>query len=254
MTHLGEHPKKILRWSLGLSPLFVFLVGWQLLGNSSSPFFPPPSTWFDVLSARGWDEFLTILWATTRVFTVGLAVAVLAGIGLGLVFGRSAVINTLVSPTLEFLRAIPAPAVVPLVILFVGPGTTTLVLSVAFAALWPILLNATESARTIEPVLIDSGRTLRLSRFDHVWKIVIPAVLPGAFVGIRVALPIALVVTLLAEMLTGTSGLGGALMEAQRSYQTASAYGLLVIAGLLGLGISLVFGLLEHLSFRAWDA
>jgi ABC-type nitrate/sulfonate/bicarbonate transport system permease component len=240
------------RWLLGLLPIALVGLAWQLLGNDDSPFFPPPSHWFEFLEAGGWSPLAGALRTTAVTVAAGLATAAVAGTALGLGIGRSRVLRQALSPTLEFLRAIPAPALVPLVILFVGQNGRAQVLSVTLAAVWPVLLNSVDAAQRIEPLLLDSGRSLGLTKARILRTIIVPATLPGAFVGIRVALPIALVVTLLVEMLTGTAGLGGMLMSAQRSYDTATAYGLLVVAGLLGLALSLLFGWLQHRIFRSW--
>ena len=95
---------------------------------------------------------------------------------------------------------------------------------------------------------------MQLSTLDRVRQVTIPAVVPGVFVGVRGALTIALVVTLLAEIRTGAGGLGGRLLTAQRTYATASAFGLLVIAGLLGVLLSLAFQRLESYIGRNWRA
>lgn len=238
-------------WSLGLLPLIAVLLLWQAVGDPADPFFPAPSAWFDRLEWGGADGLLRRVSSTLAVFALGVLLALVVGFFAGIACGRSPLLDSLTGPMLEFLRAVPAPTIVPIVILFAGPGTTTLVVAAAFAAVWPILLNAAHSSRTLEPVLIDSARVLRLSRLSWLRKVVVPACLPGAMVGMRTALPIALVVTLLAEMLTGAPGIGGALMQAQRSYETATAYGLLTVAGAMGLAVAALFSFLERTSLRA---
>ena len=246
--------RSLSRTLAGLAPLLVLLVAWQVLGDESSAFFPPPSKWWDSLNAIGLSEIWSDVMVTLRRFAVGLLFAFVVGFALGILIGRIPTLDAIVSPTLEFFRATPAPALVPLIILLAGAGERTLIIAVSLAALWPILLNSVESARRVEPLQLDSARTLQLSTLDRVRQVTIPAVVPGVFVGVRVALPIALVVTLLAEMLTGAGGLGGRLLTAQRTYATASAFGLLVIAGLLGVLLSLAFQRLESYIGRNWRA
>lgn len=247
-----QFSKSTLLWCYGLVPLLLLLGAWQILGDASSPFFPTPSEWFGQLKLSGTNGLLALVKSTLTVFTIGIIAAFILGFGSGLALGRSALLDSMFTPTLEFIRAVPAPVVVPLFILFLGPDRITLVASVVFAAIWPILLNSMESARAIEGVLVDSARTLRLTRFQRFVKVIGPSVLPGSLVGVRVALPIALVVTLLAEMLTGSHGLGGALMQAQRTYQTANAYGLLVVAGVVGVVVAAGFQLVQRVTLRSW--
>lgn len=243
---------RLATWLIGLSPLLVLAIGWQLIGNPESAFFPPPSDWYLAVSKSGWDVLLTSVLDTLERFAAGLLLGLLSGWSLGLLIGRVRIIDSMVSPTLEFLRATPAPALIPLIILVAGAGTTTVVVAVSLATLWPVLLNTIESARTVEPLLHDVARTLALGPLERVFKIVVPAVTPGAFVGLRVALPVALIVTLLAEMLTGSGGLGGELLTAQRTYATDTAYGLLVVAGALGVLLASGFRLIESRLERAW--
>lgn len=243
------------RWArllAGFTPLIVVMVVWQLFGPQNSAFFPPPSDWFHSLASRGWGTIGEAIWASLTRFAGGIGVGLVLGWALGLLIGRVPALDLAMSPTLEFFRATPAPAIIPLVILFVGPGVATVVIAVAVAALWPVLLNVVQSARSIEPILEDVAQTLQLTRRQRLRQVVIPAVTPGAFVGLRVALPIALIVTLLAEMLTGGGGLGGRLLMAQRTYESDTAYGLLVTAGLLGLLLSWAFGTIEERLHRTW--
>jgi ABC-type nitrate/sulfonate/bicarbonate transport system permease component len=248
-----EAARRLGGWAAGLLPLASLLTAWQLLGDDGSAFFPRPLRWVEAVTGLGWSEVLTAVVDTLTRFAGGLALAFVIGSLLGLVIGRLPLVDAAVSPTLEFLRATPAPAVVPMVVLIAGSGTTTLLIAVTLAALWPILLNTAASARSLEPLLGDVAETLHLSAWKRTMSITVPAVVPGAFVGARVALPIALVVTLLAEMLTGSGGLGGSLLTAQRTYATATAYGLLVVAGVLGVLLAFVFGVLESRVTRAWS-
>lgn len=243
---------RTVKWVLGLVPLVILLGGWQLFGDPLSAFYPPPQTWAEALADIGWDNLVSMVRETLMRFAVGILFGFVAGWGLGLLVGRVPVVDAALTPTLEFLRATPAPTLIPLIILFAGSGTTTIVVSVASAALWPILLNTIESARNLELLLQDTARTLQLTRVERVVKVIIPAATPGAFVGLRVALPVALIVTLLAEMLTGGGGLGGSLLTAQRTYATDAAYGLLVIAGVLGVLLAALFGVLESWLDRVW--
>jgi ABC-type nitrate/sulfonate/bicarbonate transport system permease component len=151
---------------------------------------------------------------------------------------------------LEFLRAIPPPAIVPLAILFLGYDERMKLLVVALAALWPILLNTTSAAERINPVLLDVARTFRLGTLDRLRRIVIPTVVPALLLGVRVALPLAIVVTLLVEILTSIDGVGALMIRAQRNFQSGQVYGLLMIVGLFGYLVNSLFAVIEALIMR----
>src|SRR5712672_713835 len=125
----------------GLLPLVALLVAWQLLQTGNSPYFPPPSDWWNglMLLAKSGRLYPALL-ATTITLLLGLAVAVLIGAGIGLLIGVFPRFSRAFGPLLEFLRAIPPPAVVPVAILFMGYDERMKLTVVVLAAVWPILL------------------------------------------------------------------------------------------------------------------
>ena len=109
---------------------------------------------------------------------------------------------------------------------------------VVLAAIWPIMLNTRTGVRTIDPVLLDAARSIRLSPSRLLWRVLLPAVTPSVLLGIRVATPIALVITLLVEYLTGVNGLGALVGDAQRTFQPARVYALIAITGVISLAVN----------------
>ena len=134
----------------GLLPLVALLSVWQLLQTGNSPYFPPPSDWWNglVLLAKS-GRLYPALSATTLTLLLGLAVAVTMGAGVGLLMGVSPRLNRAVGPLLEFLRAIPPPAIVPVAILFMGYDERMKLTVVVLAAIWPIILNTSSAAERI---------------------------------------------------------------------------------------------------------
>lgn len=235
----------------GLLPLLVVLALWQLAGSSSSPYFPRPSRWV---------EGLVDLWAsgtlqpaageTLTTFGLALVVATLLGTMLGLFIGGSPRLDRALGPSLEFARAMPPAAVVPVATLLIGYDQTMKVTVVVSAAVWSVVLNARAGLRRLDPVLVDTARSLRLGRFATARKVTIPAVLPSIFLGVRVAAPVALVITLLVELLTQVDGIGALLGTAQRSYLAGQVYGLILVAGLFSFVVNGLVSTLEAQAFR----
>lgn len=220
----------------GLALLVVLLVLWQVLGNSRSPFYPRPSAWWDALvpywrSGKLWPATAE----TLEVFLSSLVIATLIGSVLGLLTGVVRKVDRSLNPTLEFLRNMPAAAVVPVATLILGFKANMQVTVVVFAALWPVLLSTRQAVRGMNPRLADVGRTLHLSRGAQLRKIFVPAVLPDVLVGVRVAAPITLIIALLVEILTNAGGLGALISTAQNDFESALVYGLVTIACALAL-------------------
>jgi ABC-type nitrate/sulfonate/bicarbonate transport system permease component len=235
----------------GLLPLALLLAVWEVRAPEGSPYFPPPSRWARALGDLGRNGALgPAAVATLVTFFVALAAATVLGALLGLVVGASRRADRALGPTLEFARAMPPAAVVPVATLLIGYQGTMKVAVVTFAALWPILLNTRAGVRSLDPVLLDTARCLHLSRFDSSRKCVLPALLPAIYLGVRVAAPVALVITLLVEILTRVNGVGGLIAVSQRNYQSAQVYGLILVAGLFSLLVNGLVAALEVYTFR----
>ncbi len=224
---------------LGLFPLVLLLGAWQLLGDPESPFFPAPSSWWPALFKLGQgDKIIPAILDTVRTFGVGLLGATVLGVALGLSIGVSRTVGRAVGPTFEFARALPPAAIVPVASLLLGFDETMKVVVVVLAALWPILLNTSSGVQELNPVLLDTARSLRLSRRRTLFGVLVPSVMPAIVLGVRVATPIALVITLLVEYLTAVNGLGALVGDAQRTFQPAKVYALIVITGVLSLVVN----------------
>lgn len=235
----------------GLIPLAVLLAGWQLAASPTSPYFPPPSKWVAGLadlwgSGRLWPAAVQ----TLTTFAIALVVATALGTLLGLVVGASRTADRALGPSLEFARAMPPAAVVPIAALLIGYDTKMKVAVVTSAAVWSVLLNVRAGVRAVDPVLLDTARCLRLSRLDGARKCVLPALLPSIFLGVRVAAPVALVITLLVEIVTRVNGVGALIAVAQRNYLSGQVYGLILVAGLFSFLVNGLVSALQLYAFR----
>lgn len=237
----------------GLLPLIVVLTLWQLLQTGNSPYFPPPSAWWNGLvqiAASG--KLLVASIATVRTVIAGLALAIVAGVVVGVLIGTSPRAARALGPLLEFCRAMPPPAIVPLAILFLGYDERMKLTIVALSAMWPILLNTSSAIRQIHPLLLDVSTSFHLSPFERIRLIVIPSVVPAILLGVRVALPLTIVLTLLVEILTSIEGIGALMIAAQRNFQSGQVYGLLVLVGLFGFVINSAFSIVQAVILRRW--
>jgi ABC-type nitrate/sulfonate/bicarbonate transport system permease component len=223
----------------GLLPLLVLLGGWQLFGRADSPYFPPPSEWVAALRPLLTDNVLLVAIAwTSLTFVVGLAIAILIGAGVGALVGAHRGVDRATGPTFEFLRVLPAAALVPLAALLLGYTMKMKLVIVVLVTVWPILLSCRSARKSLSPVLLDVAKTLGLSRRDRVWKMLMPTLTPSVLLGTRVAAPLALIITILVEIVTTVNGLGMLLSMAQAQFNSAQVYGLLVVAGVLGFVVN----------------
>lgn len=235
----------------GLVPILIGLAAWQVLGPERSPFLPRPSEWWTGAQSimRGKDlaeEFV----ASLETIISGLALATILGTGMGLLIGGSTLARRMLSPSLEFIRAIPAAAMVPIGVLLFGYDGRMKTAIVVIGIVWPILLNVSAAVARVHPVLLEVAASLRMTWRARVVKILLPSILPAILLGVRVALPLAVVLTLVVEMLTAISGLGGLMIGAQRDYKAGQVFALLVIVGAIGLALNLLLAVLEAYLMR----
>jgi ABC-type nitrate/sulfonate/bicarbonate transport system permease component len=236
----------------GFLPHVVFLVCWQLVQSGPSPYFPPPSLWFNAVALIPKAQLGEAIFATLFSFCIGVGIATVVGGLLGVFMGFSPALSRALDPLFEFMRSLPPPTIVPIAVLLIGYDEHMKLLVIVLSALWPILLNTAASIHALNPLLLDMSATFRLSHRETITKIIIPSAVPGLLIGVRVAIPLALVVTLLVEMMTSIPGLGAMIIMAQRNFNAAQVYGLLTLIGVFGFLFNLLFQIVEAIVMLQW--
>ena len=174
---------------------------------------------------------------TLATYGQGLALALAIGIPLGMALGSHRLIEDGASVVVEFLRPIPAVALLPLAIFWFGPGTPTLRFLVAYAAVWPILVNTIYGVRGVDRMLYDVAAISGVRGAARIVRVSVPAALPSIVTGIRISAALALVVCVTAEYFVGSQGVGAYLYAHQVAYRLPELYAAAALTGLLGLAI-----------------
>jgi len=177
---------------------------------------------------------------TLRGWALGLGLATLVALPLGLLIGMNQWIRSATTAIIEFLRPIPSVALIPLAVLVLGTGLQSKVFLTAFAAMWPILIGTVYGVRDVDPVVLDTARSFHIRRSDQLRTILLPGALPYVATGFRVASATALILAVTAELVIGMPGLGQQITLAQASNQVPLMYGLIIATGVLGLLINMV--------------
>jgi ABC-type nitrate/sulfonate/bicarbonate transport system permease component len=194
-----------------------------------------------LVSSMGGGAIVQSLGPTLARIGVGFAFAALVAIPLGLLMGSVPFIYRLFEPITEFIRPIPSSAYIPVAILFLGIDNEMKIFVVFLASLFPILLNTYGGVRGVDPVLIDTGRTLGVSWMRAMWSIILPASLPSILTGMRISLGISLIVVVVAEMIAGSSGIGYFILDMQRIFRVPEMFAGIFTLGVLGFGINFIF-------------
>lgn len=215
--------------------VLVLAALWQLVAALlNSPVFPTftttVSTAVDVVTSH---ELTADVLPSVERALLGFAISGVLGLVIGLTLGYVRWLGDAFSTLIDFLRSMPAPLFVPLAIVLFGIGGEMVVIIVVTAAVWPVLLNAYDAARRVEPLYLDAGRACGLrgpALFRHV---LLPATLPSTFAGLRLALSTSLAVLVVAEILGAHSGIGYFIEYTQQTFLIPQTYaGVLILAAL----------------------
>jgi ABC-type nitrate/sulfonate/bicarbonate transport system permease component len=218
---------------------------WQLAAAAADDsYFPTPltigETMVDLwLSGPPSQLFLTEAVGTDIVpsvvrLLVGWALAGVIGVTFGLALGRSDKAYDYLSPTLNFLRSIPPPALVPVFLILFDLGTPMQLATIIFGIVWPILLNTIDGAHTLDETVVETTRSMRLSKPRFLATVVFPAALPKIFAGLRVSLSLALILMVISELAGSTDGIGYRMILAQRNFDLPEMWAGIVLLGILG--------------------
>jgi ABC-type nitrate/sulfonate/bicarbonate transport system permease component len=238
----------------------AILIGWQLwTASAHSPKFPRLSTIL-VEFRHMWlfSQFGTHVVPSLERIGLGFAIGTAFGIVLGVPLGLSPLLRRLAMPHIEYWRAMPPPALLPIsVILLHSIGNTQKVAFIAFFCLFPVLLNTLDAVRGIDPTLMDTARSYRLPWFERIRRVVLPASLPQIVAGMRNSLALAVIMMVLSEYFAATSGVGYVLLISKNTFQLAPMWAAILLIGLLGYLLNALFLLFERRVLawhRGWRA
>jgi ABC-type nitrate/sulfonate/bicarbonate transport system permease component len=240
-----------LNWALPIGTVALLLVLWQAVtaGGVVGPAqFPTMS---DTMAALGREVATGRVWPAIGATLIGWLIGMVITITLGLVIGTLLAFNPFLqrstAPVIETFKAIPAIAILPLVILIAGSTLPMKVFLVFFAAFWPFLIQVIYGVRSMDPIVLDTAKALGVRGARRFLAISIPSASPYLVTGMRIASAQALILCIVAEIVGGATGIGRNILLAQNTgviaYPTMYAY--IITAGVLGIALTGAFFLLE---------
>lgn len=233
-------------------PVVLLAIWWFATAGSTNPYVPPlqeifatfPGTWTPSRLASD------VVPSVVRL-VAGYLVAVVLGIGIGVVVGSSRTVRGYLEPVLEFFRAIPPPVIIPILILFTGIGNTMKVLVIISGCVWPVLLNTVEGVRGVDAILGDTARCYRLHGVARLRHLVLRAASPQIIAGMRQALSLGIILMVISEMFASTNGLGFTIVQFQRGFAIPEMWTGIIVLGVIGVALAGVFQLVERRTL-AW--
>ena len=240
---------------LGIAGIVGFLVTWQLLptlGIVDPRYFPSAITTLAQLGQELRDlEFWRNVGRTMTAWGIGLLIATVLATVLGTIIGLVPFLRRATHTTVEFLRPIPSVALIPLAILMFGLRIEAALVIIVYASFWQVFIQVLYGVADVDTVARDTARSFGLSRGSRIVNLVFPTALPYLMTGLRLAAAVALILAITAEMFIGNPGLGREIVFAQSAGNWPTVYALVIVTGILGLLINLVFRAIERRSL-AW--
>ena len=250
----AERPRIVLRVDgpVGLGVLGVAgaLLTWELFsrfGPADPHYLPAPSAVLpQFFTNLTYVDFWQAIGLTLRAWAIGLAVAVTAAVVVGVVIGSSQFLRRATHSTIEFLRPIPAVALIPVAALLYGPELQAELLVIVYACFWLVLVQVLYGVADVDRVAEDTALTMQMNFLQRVRHLTFPTLLPYLMTGVRLAGVVALILAVGVELILGTPGLGQKVALAQINDATVQMYALILASGVLGMAVNSLMVALER--------
>lgn len=197
---------------------------------------PRPDQVFDafIREVRHGD-LITATWVSTLRVLAGVAIGVTAAIPIGFLLAWYPTLRAMFEPIVNFFRALPPIALIPLVIVYLGIGESARVSILAYSAFFAALVVVFESVAGLDQVLVRAAEVLGANQREIFWKVAVPAVTPQLFVALRVALGVSWATLVAAELLAAQDGLGATIQTAANYFQIDTIYVGIAVIGFMAL-------------------
>ena len=228
--------------------LGIVLTIWEVFGGRIDPvlFTTPSAIAQAAVTMIGSGELWTYLWPSLVVLAIGLTLAAICGIAIGLLLARFWVLDVALGVYITFLYSIPSVALVPLIVLWAGFETTAKVIILFLFAFFPMAINTYQGVKNVDPRLIEVGRAFRCSERQLWANIVLPGALPFIVTGLRLAVGRGLIGMVLADQYTAISGIGYLIVRTAATYQVDKMFVPIVTLGILGITLTALLRVLER--------
>jgi ABC-type nitrate/sulfonate/bicarbonate transport system permease component len=231
----------------------IGIAAWEIAGRSTSAAFMVP---FSETLVRLWQLVRTAEFAhqfrdSATLFLSGFALALVVGMPLGMLLARVRALRIGIEPYIMIIYATPMVALIPFILSMMGFGFSAKLLVVFLFAVFPVLYNTVEGARSIKPELIEVAHSFRSGEWALWREVMLPYTLPFAMTGVRQAIGRALVGMIAAEFFLSATGLGQLIMGASQNFDTGGVFASIMVIALIGVGL-MRLGLKFENHFARW--
>lgn len=237
---MGKH---LASWLLGVAGLLCLLLLWwlgvRLFGSADglAARFAPEATLASLVELLGRGELYEHVFVSLQRVLVGLLLALLIGVPLGLLVGSYRHLEAATTPAFQFLRMISPLSWMPVVVMLMGVGDQPIYFLLTFAAIWPILLNTAAGVRQLDPRWLQLSRSLSATRWETLRKVILPGVLGHVLTGVRLSIGILWIVLVPCEMLGVSAGLGYFILDTRDRLAYSELMAMVLLIGVLGFAL-----------------
>lgn len=250
--------EKVGSWVLPLAIMVLAVWFWDricLWNDIPKYILPRPGVVVQTLQDDAPLLFSSLL-VTLKITFLSLALAILGGVGLAVLFAQSKWVEMSFFPFAVILQVTPIVAIFPLINIYVDNQTAKLLLCAWIVAFFPILSNTTLGLNSVDRNLRDLFRLNGATRWQELWHLRLPAAMPYFLGGLKIAGGLSLIGAVVAEFVAGTSGqasgLASRIIEAGYRLNAPRLFAALILISLTGIVIFLALSLLSHLILRRW--
>lgn len=231
--------------------LWQAVVGFFVSNEQFKQGFSPNNTFREIFSFIQKDYFARHAVPSLTRVGVGLSIAVLVGIPVGILVGYFSTLNSITNTVFQFVRMTSPLAWMPIAIMMFGIGDRPIYFLIAVAAVWSLIINTAQGVRNVNPVWIKVVHMLGGANLDILRRAVIPAIVPDMLTGLRISLGISWIILVPAEMLGVSSGLGYFILDARDRFNYGELMAVILIIGFFGYVSDTLIRLIQkNLSWR----
>lgn len=245
----ADRRRRLQLQNLGIrvASLVLALTLWEIAGANVDPvlFTTPSKVAVAAVEMVFSGELWSYLWPSLIVLIIGLCLAIVFGIAIGLLLARFRILDIGLTVYITFLYSIPSVALVPLIVLWAGYETTAKVIILFMFAFFPMVINTYQGVKSVDPKLLEVGRAFRCSERQLWGNIVLPASLPFIVTGIRLAVGRGMIGMVLADLYTAISGIGYLIVRTASTFQIDKMFVPIVTLGLLGVTLTALLRVAE---------
>ena len=190
--------------------LILWAILWEIAGRLDVTLLLPPlsSVLVRMVEIVPTKTFMSALWITAQAFVIGNTIAILVGVPLGILMGRSVIADRIFLPWVNLFLSAPLTALVPVIMVLFGLGQTTIILTVVLFAVWIIVLDARAGVRSISPSLVEMAKSFGATPWQSFKEIYVWAALPEILAGIRLGVIRAVKGVIIGQLLVSIVGFG----------------------------------------------